>query len=102
MLKDNCPGIKDEKMYSILGGKPAHNTLAFHWARLIEVMFAAEHMVELLEDKTITSTDIRRIPTDTPKEGVGIVEAPRGTLIHHYKTDEKGMVTGVNLIVATV
>jgi len=91
-----------EKMYSILGGKPAHNTLAFHWARLIEVMFAAEHMVELLEDKTITSTDIRRIPTDTPKEGVGIVEAPRGTLIHHYKTDEKGMVTGVNLIVATV
>ncbi|RLC49661.1 MAG: Ni/Fe hydrogenase subunit alpha [Candidatus Cloacimonadota bacterium] len=91
-----------EKMYSILGGKPAHNTLAFHWARLIEVMFAAEHMVELLEPKTITSTDIRRTPPDTPKEGVGIVEAPRGTLIHHYKTDEKGMVTGVNLIVATV
>ena len=91
-----------EKMYSVLGGKPAHNTLAFHWARLIEVMFAAEHLVTLLEDKTITSTDIRRIPTDTPKEGVGIVEAPRGTLIHHYKTDEQGMVTGVNLIVATV
>jgi F420-non-reducing hydrogenase large subunit len=94
--------VEFEKMFSILGGKPAHNTLAFHWARLIEVMFAAEHMVQLLEDKTITSTDIRRIPTDTPKEGVGIVEAPRGTLIHHYKTDEKGMVTGVNLIVATV
>jgi F420-non-reducing hydrogenase large subunit len=91
-----------EKMYKILGGKPAHNTLAFHWARLIEVMFAAEHLVTLLEDKTITNTDIRRIPTDTPKEGVGIVEAPRGTLIHHYKTDENGMVTGVNLIVATV
>lgn len=91
-----------EKMYSVLGGKPAHNTLAFHWARLIEVMFAAEHMVDLLKDKTITSTDIRNIPTDTPKEGVGIVEAPRGTLIHHYKTDEEGMVTGVNLIVATV
>ncbi|MDO9578077.1 MAG: Ni/Fe hydrogenase subunit alpha [Candidatus Cloacimonadales bacterium] len=91
-----------EKMFSILGGKPAHNTLAFHWARLIEVMFAAEHLVTLLEDKTITSTDIRRLPTDTPNEGVGIVEAPRGTLIHHYKTDEKGMVTGVNLIVATV
>jgi len=91
-----------EKMYSVLGGKPAHNTLAFHWARLIEVMFAAEHMVDLLKDKTITSTDIRNIPTDTPKEGVGIVEAPRGTLIHHYKTDEEGIVTGVNLIVATV
>ncbi|MDA3814051.1 MAG: Ni/Fe hydrogenase subunit alpha [Candidatus Cloacimonetes bacterium] len=94
--------VEFEKMFSILGGKPAHNTLAFHWARLIEVMFAAEHLVELLEDKTITSTDIRRLPTDTPKEGVGIVEAPRGTLIHHYKTDEQGMVTGVNLIVATV
>ncbi len=91
-----------EKMFSILGGKPAHNTLAFHWARLIEVMFAAEHMVKLLKDKSITSPDIRRIPTETPKEGVGIVEAPRGTLIHHYKTDEQGMVTGVNLIVATV
>ncbi|MCF7792945.1 MAG: Ni/Fe hydrogenase subunit alpha [Candidatus Cloacimonetes bacterium] len=91
-----------EKMYKILGGKPAHHTLAFHWARLIEVLFAAEHMVQLLEDKTITSTDIRNIPTDTPKEGIGIVEAPRGTLIHHYKTDEQGMVTGVNLIVATV
>ena len=91
-----------EKMFKILGGKPAHNTLAFHWARLIEVMFAAEHMVKMLEDKTITSTDIRRLPTDKPKEGIGIVEAPRGTLIHHYKTDEEGMVTGVNLIVATV
>lgn len=91
-----------EKMYSILGGKPAHNTLGFHWARLIEVMFSAEHLIGLLEDKTITSTDIRNIPTDVPKEGIGIVEAPRGTLIHHYKTDENGMVTGVNLIVATV
>ena len=91
-----------EKMFKILGGKPAHNTLAFHWARLIEVMFAAEHMVKMLEDKSITSTDIRRLPTEKPKEGIGIVEAPRGTLIHHYKTDEEGMVTGVNLIVATV
>lgn len=91
-----------EKMYSALGGKPAHYTLAFHWARLIEVMFAAEHLLALLKDKSITSDDIRRIPTNKPKEGVGIVEAPRGTLIHHYKTDEDGMVTGVNLIVATV
>jgi F420-non-reducing hydrogenase large subunit len=74
-----------EKMYSILGQKPAHNTLGFHWARLIEVMFSAEHLVSLLEDKTIISPDIRNIPTATPKEGVGIVEAPRGTLIHHYK-----------------
>ncbi|MBN1326668.1 MAG: nickel-dependent hydrogenase large subunit, partial [Candidatus Cloacimonetes bacterium] len=91
-----------EKMYSTLGGKPAHYTLAFHWARLVEVMYSAEHMVDLLKDKSITSTDIRRLPEETPEEGIGVVEAPRGTLIHHYKTDKKGMVTGVNLIVATV
>jgi len=91
-----------EKMYSMLGGKPAHYTLAFHWARLVEVMYAAEDLVELLKDKTITSPDIRRIPTETPDEGVGVVEAPRGTLIHHYKTDQQGLVTAANLIVATV
>ena len=91
-----------EKMYATLDVKPAHNTLAFHWARLIEVMYAAEDMVKLLEDKSITNPDIRNLPTETPDEGIGIIEAPRGTLIHHYKTDENGMVTNVNLIVATV
>jgi len=91
-----------ERMYETLGGKPAHNTLAFHWARLIEALYASEHIVELLEDKTIISPDIRNIPTEVPTEGVGIVEAARGTLIHHYKTDEQGMVKAVNLIVATV
>lgn len=90
-----------EKMYDLLG-KPAHNTLAFHWARLIEVVYAAERMVELLKDKSIISRDIRNIPKDTPDEGVGVVEAARGTLFHHYKTDENGLVTDVNLIVATV
>lgn len=91
-----------EKMYDALGGKPAHNTLAFHWARLIEVMYAAEHMVELLKDKSITSDDIRNIPTEVPDEGIGVVEAARGTLFHHYKTNENGIITAVNLIVATV
>ncbi len=91
-----------ERMYQVLGGKPAHNTLAFHWARLIEALQAAEAMVALLEDKEITSPDIRRVPTETPTEGVGVVEAPRGTLFHHYKTDEKGIVTEANLIVATM
>lgn len=91
-----------ERMYEVLGGKPAHNTLAFHWARLIEALQAAEAMVTLLEDKEITSPDLRRIPTETPTEGVGVVEAPRGTLIHHYKTDERGIVTEANLIVATM
>ncbi len=94
--------IEHDKMYDMLGGKPAHNTLAFHWARLIEVMYAAEDMAAILKNGAITSTDIRNLPTETPSEGVGVVEAPRGTLIHHYKTDENGIVTGVNLIVATV
>ena len=90
-----------ERMYSTLGGKPAHATLAFHWARLIEALYAAERMQELLEDPEITSRDIRALPTQTPEEGVGIVEAPRGTLIHHYWTDGDGILSRVNLIVAT-
>ena len=90
-----------EKMYETLGGKPAHATLAFHWARLIEALYAAERMKELLEDPEITSDEIRTVPTETPEEGVGIVEAPRGTLIHNYWTDENGILTKVNLIVAT-
>ena len=90
-----------EKMYQTFGGKPVHATLAFHWARLIELLYAAERLLELCQDKEITSPEVRTIPTATPDEGVGVVEAPRGTLIHHYKTDEKGIVQKVNLIVAT-
>ncbi len=91
-----------DRMYETLGGKPVHNTLAFHWARLVEAMYAAERVVELANDPEITSPDIVNLPTETPKEGVGIVEAPRGTLIHHYQTDDNGILTKVNLIVATV
>jgi F420-non-reducing hydrogenase large subunit len=58
-------------------------------------------MHELSRDPEITSQNVRTIPTATPDEGVGIVEAPRGTLTHHYKTDEKGLVKNVNLIVGT-
>jgi F420-non-reducing hydrogenase large subunit len=91
-----------EKMYATLGGKPVHHTLAMHWARLIELLYAAERMVELSQDPEITSTNIRIIPKETPDEGVGIVEAPRGTLTHHYITDERGVIKKANLIVATV
>jgi F420-non-reducing hydrogenase large subunit len=90
-----------EKFYETLGGKPAHNTLAFHWARLVEALQAAEEMEKILEDDEVTSDDIRNLPTETPSEGVGIVEAPRGTLIHHYFSDPDGVLTKVNLIVAT-
>lgn len=90
-----------EKMYSTLGGKPAHATLATHWARIIELLSAAEMALELIRDPEITGTNIRTIPTEIPTEGVGIVEAPRGTLTHHYITDEKGILKKVNLIVGT-
>ncbi len=90
-----------EEFYETLGGKPVHGTLATHWARLIELLYAAERTVELAQDPEITSQHVRNIPTETPSEGVGIVEAPRGTLTHHYVTDERGIVTRANLIVGT-
>ncbi|MFB0568306.1 MAG: Ni/Fe hydrogenase subunit alpha, partial [Nitrososphaeria archaeon] len=89
-----------ERMYETLGGKPVHSTLAFHWARLIELLYAAERAVELSQDEEITSKEIRNTP-GKPGEGVGIVEAARGTLIHHYVLDEEALVKQVNLIVAT-
>jgi F420-non-reducing hydrogenase large subunit len=90
-----------ERFYDTLGGKPVHHTLATHWARLIELLYAAERALELAEDPEITDTNIRTIPAETPTEGVGIVEAPRGTLTHHYVTDERGLLKKVNLIVGT-
>jgi F420-non-reducing hydrogenase large subunit len=90
-----------ERMYDTLGGKPAHNTLAYHWARLVEVMYAAERMNELADDPELTSYKVRSIPSKLPNEGIGVCEAPRGTLFHHYKTDEKGILQKVNLLVAT-
>jgi len=90
-----------EKMYSTLGGKPVHQTLATHWARVIELLSAAEMALDLVRDPEITGTHIRNIPSEKPTEGVGIVEAPRGTLTHHYTTDERGILTKVNLIVGT-
>jgi len=90
-----------ERMYQTLGGKPVHQTLATHWARVIELVYAAERAAELARDDEILSDKIRTIPTATPSEGVGCVEAPRGTLYHHYVTDERGILRKVNLIVGT-
>jgi F420-non-reducing hydrogenase large subunit len=90
-----------ELMYKTFGGKPIHSTLAFHWARLIELLYAAERALELSKDPEITSTNVRNKPCE-PDEGVGIVEAARGTLIHHYILDENALIKDVNLIVATV
>jgi F420-non-reducing hydrogenase large subunit len=90
-----------ERFYSTLGGKPVHATLATHWARVIELLYAAERLVELCADPEITGPEYRVVPTETPTEGVGIVEAPRGTLAHHYVTDDHGVVQKVNLLVGT-
>ena len=98
-----------ERFYATLAPDPVpdghtrvvHQRLATHWARLIELLSAAERIVELATDPEITSDDVRAVPTEKPTEGVGTVEAPRGTLTHHYWTDEKGLLTRVNLIVGT-
>jgi len=90
-----------EKFFQVLGGRPVHHTLANHWARVIEIVYAAERFKELVSDPAITDPNVRTLPTATPKEGIGVVEAPRGVLIHHYKSDERGLLTSANLIVAT-
>ncbi len=95
-----------ERLYTTLtgdasGAKPVHATLAIHWARIVELVFACEATLQLAQDDEITSDEIRTIPTGIVGEGVGTVEAPRGLLTHHYKTDEKGFITEGNLIVGT-
>jgi F420-non-reducing hydrogenase large subunit len=90
-----------EQFYKTLGGKPVHHTLANHWARVIEMIQAAERMCELVNDPELASPDVRRLPTSVPKVGMGVVEAPRGTLFHHYETDERGLIRSANLVVAT-
>lgn len=90
-----------ERMYATLGGKPVHATLAMHWARLIELLYSAERCLELAMDPDITGKELRAPLGPIPGEGIGIVEAQRGTLTHHYWTDDRGLVTKVNIIVGT-
>jgi len=82
------------------GGNPVGASLAYHWARMIELLYCAEAIHELLDDPELLGTDL---VTQGEKrfEGVGVVEAPRGTLFHHYCIDENDMVTKANLIVST-
>ncbi|MGA3206673.1 MAG: Ni/Fe hydrogenase subunit alpha [Syntrophales bacterium] len=103
--KIGTPLANDEfKLFKqINGGKPVEGSLYYHYARLIELVYALERVAQLLDDPDIMSNDIRTYPTHTqlPSQGVGVVEAPRGTLFHDYGTDENGQLTRVNLIVAT-
>lgn len=83
--------------------RPIHHLLATHWARLIELLYAAERMLDLARDPDIGSTEVRNLPSGkiNPAGGIGSVEAPRGTLTHHYEADERGLVTKANLVVGT-
>jgi len=90
-----------DMFFKTLGGHPCHFSLANHWARVIEMVYAAEKMNELINDPEIASDNTRTLPTQKPSVGIGVVEAPRGVLIHHYESDEKGILTKVNLHVAT-
>jgi F420-non-reducing hydrogenase large subunit len=82
-------------------GRPAHLTLLYHYARLIEMLQCAEQAVQLLEDPEITDTNIRTKIEPKEGKGVGCVEAPRGTLIHDYEMDKDGLIKSLNLIVGS-
>ena len=82
------------------GGKPLHATLAYHWARMIEMLFAAETIKELLQDDDLSGTELMTTG-ERRREGVGVIEAPRGTLFHHYQVGDDDLVTMANLIVST-
>ena len=82
-------------------GRPAQSTLLYHWARLIELVYACERTIELLEDEQLTDPNVRSKCEPGAGRGVGCVEAPRGTLIHDYETDEKGCIVRANMIVGT-
>jgi len=82
------------------GGGPVHATFAYHWARLIEMLSAAERTAALAADPELTEGPLRT-PLGNPGRGVGVIEAARGTLFHDYDLDERGLIRSVNLIVAT-
>jgi len=77
------------------------DTLAYHWARMIEALHCAESIKQLLHDDGITGTDLVAGHGEMRSMGIGVIEAPRGTLFHHYQIDEQGLITKANLIVST-
>jgi NAD-reducing hydrogenase large subunit len=73
----------------------------YHYARLIEILYGIERIEQLLSDPEVLSKHVRAFAGANNREGVGVAEAPRGTLIHHYKIDDQGLITWANLIIAT-
>jgi len=82
-------------------GNLVHDTLAYHWARMIELLHCAESIQLLLHDGDITGTDLLAEKGEHQPQGIGVIEAPRGTLFHHYHVNEEGLITQANLIVST-
>ena len=89
-----------EQFRAYTNGKPNNFTLHYHWARMIEMLHSAEVIKQLLADKDLTAGELLRRGKKRG-EGVGVVEAPRGTLIHHYKVNENDQIKMCNLIVST-
>ncbi|MEM1767858.1 MAG: Ni/Fe hydrogenase subunit alpha [Desulfurococcaceae archaeon] len=89
------------KILDYFGKKPIHNTIAYHWARVVETIYCIEKMLELLEDPDIVSKETVDLTGEPRYEGVGVIEAPRGILIHHYKADDRLIATHVNIITPT-
>jgi NAD-reducing hydrogenase large subunit len=104
---NNCDGFRtplaeqERQDFAAAGeGRPLQAALATHWARLIELLYCAEAIRELLPDPDLLGADLR-VKGDMRGKGIGVVEAPRGTLFHHYEIDGDGLVTRANLIVST-
>lgn len=95
------PLANDERDLLLNGRATEDNSLNYHYARLVEMLYSVERMTELLGDPAVTDSNVLIQSTVHNLEGVGVTEAPRGTLIHHYRVDQHGLLTGVSLIVAT-
>lgn len=91
---------KRQEFMELGNGRPVHSTMVYHWARLIETLHSAEKIKELIDDPDIQGTDLVT-SGERRNEGIAILEAPRGTLFHHYKVDENDQITMANLIVST-
>ncbi|MBB4198826.1 Ni/Fe hydrogenase subunit alpha [Rhodoblastus sphagnicola] len=93
--------LERQNLIALGGGKPVHGTLLFHWARMIEALHAVEVIGALLDDPDIIGTDLMGDKGERREEAVGVIEAPRGTLFHHYRVGEDDLVKYCNLIVST-
>lgn len=104
---NNCDFIstplaeQERKEFASIGnGLPVQSTMAYHWARLIELLYCTEAISELLKDRDLMGRDLRT-KGELQHFGTGVIEAPRGTLFHHYQINEEGIVEKASLIVST-